>query len=264
MRRFAIPVIIGFAAAMAACGGDEQEQNQQMQPEEAAPAAQEQAAPAEGERPEAAQEAMDHARDAASVVGQMQSDSDLGSLIDQARGIFIVPEYGRGAAVVGASGGQGILVARENGQWSDPVFYNIGSISVGPQFGGSGGSIAMLLMSDEAVNSFEGENTFSLDASAGLTIADYSTRAEAEAGTADVIMWSDTEGAFAGASLGGSEINFDADENRAYYGQEVTAQQILSGEVSSPQANPIQQDLSGAESQSQGQEPEQPQQPQQQ
>ncbi len=56
----------------------------------------------------------------------------------------------------------------------------------------------MLLMTDRALNSFKGNNTFSLNADAGLTIINYSARGQASVGKGDVIFWADTEGAFAG------------------------------------------------------------------
>ncbi len=40
----------------------------------------------------------------------------------------------------------------------------------------------MLLMTDRALNSFKGNNTFSLNADAGLTIINYSARGQASIG----------------------------------------------------------------------------------
>jgi lipid-binding SYLF domain-containing protein len=185
-------------------------------------------------------EAVEQARD-------MKSDASLEGLLSQARGVLLVPTFGRAAAVVGAEGGEGILVAREAGEWGQPVFYDIGSLSFGAQIGAEGGEIAILLMTDEAVNEFRQDGTFALTAEAGLTVIDYSALAEAttlgETGDADVIFWSDTEGAFAGVSLGATGITFDEEESAAYYGQRVTPDQILSGQVTSPEGDVLRLEL---------------------
>jgi lipid-binding SYLF domain-containing protein len=171
-------------------------------------------------------------KEATSVVQQMQKKSDVAQLLDKAQGVFILPDYGRAALGIGGSGGQGVLLARHDGTWSDPVFYNVGSVSLGLQAGVSAGQVAMILMTPEAVNSFKGNNTFSLNADAELTIINYSARTQGSLGKADVVFWSDAEGAYAGGSLSASAISADGDANRAYYGrQDATPDAIMSGRV---------------------------------
>jgi len=173
--------------------------------------------------------------DAANVVTQMKSDTDLANLMHNAKGLFIVPDYGKGALVVGARGGEGVLLAKNAGGWSDPAFYDIGAVSFGPQVGGSGGPVAMLLMSDKAVDAFKGQNNFSFNANAGFNIVDYNARAQGSVGKGDVILWSNMQGAFAGASLGVSDIAFNDGDSKAYYNvPTITAEQILSGKVTAP------------------------------
>lgn len=87
--------------------------------------------------------------------------------MQQAKGVFIVPTYGRVALGVGGSGGAGVLlVKRDDGTWSDPAFYNIGGISVGVQAGAEGGPIAMVLNNEKGVSRFMQKNNFSLSADA--------------------------------------------------------------------------------------------------
>jgi len=203
------------------------------------PADQENAANASEEREEAQQLVLE----ATSVVGQMKQDQQVQDLLSQAEGVYVVPEFGRGAFVVGARGGAGVMTAQENGSWSSPAFYNFGAISVGAQAGASGGSIAFLLMSDQAVDAFKGGNQMSLNAEAGLSIIDYSANTQASWGKADVIVWSDTEGAYAGATVSVSDINWDDDSNRAFYGEPVELSQLLSGEVKDPTAQQLTQAL---------------------
>lgn len=196
---------------------------------------------------------MDEARDAeeilresVQVVQQMRQDTKLESRMKQAKGIFIVPDYGKAALVVGGEAGGGVLLVRQANGWSNPAFYNLGGISLGVQAGASGGAIAMLLMTDEAVASFKQQNNFSLDANAGVSFIDWSADAQATAGKGDIILWSDTEGLFAGANVAVSDIHFDDDETNSFYGRKTTPQSILastSNTTSNTNATNLQQAL---------------------
>lgn len=174
-------------------------------------------------------------QEAIQVVQQMQSDAEVNKLLQQAKGIFVVPDYATAALIIGGSGGEGVLIPKTNNEWGHPAFYDIGSASLGAQAGVAAGSIAMILMNDKALQSFNQQNNFSLDAKAGLSIVDWSARAQAQAGTGDIVVWTDTEGLFGEVSIGVSDINWDDEENTAFYGEEVTAEQILSGNI--PSAN---------------------------
>lgn len=183
-------------------------------------------------------EATELVRKATATLEKMKKDDGLKKLLSESRGVFIVPDYGRGAVAVGARGGEGVLVTRVAGQgWSGPGFYDVGGISVGAQLGAEGGEIAMILMSDEALKSFRSDSTFSLDAMADLTLVDYSALAQATLGkdVGSVVFWSDTKGAFAGVSLSATNINWDEEENSAYYGKKVMPQDALTSDASEPQ-----------------------------
>lgn len=175
-----------------------------------------------------AQDAKNLVQEAVNVVQQMKQDSEIAKLLERAKGVYIVPDFGRAALGIGARGGSGIMLVHKDGKWGNPGFYDFGAVSVGAQAGVSGGSIAYLLMSDRAVNSFMQTNNFSLNANAGLSIINYSANAQGSAGKGDVIVWSDTKGLFAGVSIGISDIVWNADESRAYYGgNPTTPQQVL-------------------------------------
>lgn len=198
------------------------------------------------EQAETKREATELVRKAAATLEKMKKDDALKKLLSGAKGVFIIPEYGHAAAGVGARGGEGILIARREGKgWSDPAFYDVGSISVGAQLGGEGGEVAMILMSDEATKSFRSNNSFSLDAGAGLSFVDYSALSQAAIGrdVGNVVFWSDTKGAFAGVSLGATDINWDEDENRAYYGEKINPEDAFMREGTAPQGK-LQEELS--------------------
>lgn len=188
---------------------------------------------AEAAKPEDRRDAVDSLNEAKKVIGQMEADSRLKKLMQQAKGVFIVPQYTKAGLGIGGEGGAGVMVANNNGEWSSPAFYDLGGISVGAQAGIETGAVAMLLMTEKAVSNFMEKNKFSVDAEAGLTIAKYNAQANIVVGRDDVVMWTDTQGAFIGGTVGASDIRFDDDENAALYQPGVTAADILRGKVSS-------------------------------
>lgn len=187
----------------------------------------------------ALKDALQQVNEAVQVVQRMKADPRMAGELSRAKGVFIVPDYGRGALGVGLQAGQGVLVRRTGDTFSNPVFYNLGGVSIGAQAGAAGGEIAMLLMTDKALREFESGRQFSINADADLTIVDWSKRAHASTGKVqDVIVWSSAEGVFAGASVGISDVMLDREANRAYYGREgLTPQQILQGQVQNPRHN---------------------------
>ena len=91
----------------------------------------------------------------------MESDPKMRKVLESAKGVFIVPAYGRAALGVGAQGGAGVLLVRKSDDlWSDPVFFNIGGINVGAQAGAEVGPIAFALNNEKAVQRFREKNNF--------------------------------------------------------------------------------------------------------
>jgi SH3 domain-containing YSC84-like protein 1 len=184
-------------------------------------------------------------KSATAEVHTMNQNPRLREWLAKAKGVYLVPEFGRGALIIGGRGGAGVVLAKNDGEWSDPAFYDFGGISLGPQAGGSGGKVAFLLMTTKAVNAFKGGNQVSLNAGAGLTIVNFSHDSQASWGRSDIIMWSDNSGAYAGASVSVSDVNFAQDNNRSYYGRNVQPAQILTGQVKSPDATALKDALTG-------------------
>lgn len=189
---------------------------------------------------------VEDAQEAAKVLQEMQSDPDLRRVLDEAQGVFVVPDYVTAALIVGGSGGEGVLFTRDDGEWSNPAFYDIGELDIGVQAGVSAGSLAMVLNNQEAIESFEKDNNFALNAEAGYSVVNWSDRIRAQTGLdGDVIVWTDTEGLLGELSVGVTGISFDEEENQKYYGRQASAQEILAGQVQDPQEQMLQQALRG-------------------
>jgi SH3 domain-containing YSC84-like protein 1 len=192
--------------------------------------------------------AMRHVDDAVAVVRRIELEPGLNTLLQQAKGVFIVPTYARVALGVGGGGGAGVLlVKRDSGGWSDPGFYNIGGISLGAQVGAQGGPIVMVLNNDKAVNSFMQKNKFSLSADAGLTVVNWAKVAQGSVGAGDVVVWAGTKGLFGNVvSIGVNDIRFDQKETDAYYHKVVSASDVVSGAVKNSQADTLKQALAAS------------------
>jgi SH3 domain-containing YSC84-like protein 1 len=194
--------------------------------------------------------AIRHVDDAVAVVQRMEQEPRMKELLAKAKGVFIVPTYGRAALGVGASGGSGVLLVKEGAQkWSEPAFYNIGGINVGLQAGGEGGAIAMVLNNDKAVQKFMQKNNFSLSADAGLTVVNWTKVAQGTAGEGDVVVWSGTKGLFGDAvAIGVNDIRFNQNLTTAYYHQNVSPKDVVAGKAKSQHTEKLKQALSGMHS----------------
>jgi lipid-binding SYLF domain-containing protein len=176
----------------------------------------------------------------------MESEPGMAKLLQHAKGVFIIPSFGKAAWVVGGAGGPGVLMVRRGETWSDPVFYTAGSLSIGLQAGVQAGSVALVLNSDKAVENFMRNNKFSLDANAGLTVINWSKDEQRSAGRGDIVAWSDTKGLFGDLAVGISDIHYDAKETRDYYHQKVAASDVIKGAVRNPHSATLKRVLAAA------------------
>jgi lipid-binding SYLF domain-containing protein len=159
-----------------------------------------------------------------------QSDAKLASWFrteaKDMKAIFIVPQLLRGAFVVGASGGSGVLLARDfvKGGWSPPAFYRMSAGSVGFQAGADASEVVLVINTFAGLERFYGGGTFKLGLESGVSVGSIG-----EGGTAglDVVSFASSKGAFLGMSFSGFAISASSDANEAYYGASVTPEQIL-------------------------------------
>jgi lipid-binding SYLF domain-containing protein len=189
---------------------------------------------------ESSKTAVKHVSDAVGVVHTMSNETGMPALLGRARGVFIVPTYGRAALGVGGAGGAGVLMARRaDGTWGNPVFFDIGGLSIGLQAGAEGGPIALVLLNQKAVDSFRNRNNFSLSADAGLTVVNFARMAQGST-AGDAVVWSGSKGLFGNAAtVGINDVRYNQRLTEAYYGKPVTALQALDSTETNPQADAL-------------------------
>lgn len=155
--------------------------------------------------------------------------TEMRKLSRSAKGIFIAPQVLKGAFVVGASGGTGVLLVREEGgTWSYPAFYTIGSVSFGLQIGGQASEVILLAMTERGVTTLL-QNSVKLGADVGIAAGPYGAGAQAATAniSADILAFARSKGLYGGISLDGAVVDVRDSLNRAYYGKSVTPADIF-------------------------------------
>ncbi len=151
--------------------------------------------------------------------------------VKEAKALLIIPQQLKAAFFFGADGGSGVLVARDDktGEWGEPVFYVLGGLSFGLQFGGEASEVIILAMTQGAVEKLY-SSSFKLGGDASVAAGPYGAGVEGATSAnlnADFLSFSRSKGAYAGVSLEGSIIYTNDDSNQAYYGKKVRPVDIL-------------------------------------
>jgi lipid-binding SYLF domain-containing protein len=176
------------------------------------------------------------------TVGEFQTDPNMDALRDlakRAKGMLILPQMIRAAFIFGASGGSGVLVAREGGQWRGPTFHTLGGASFGFQAGADAAEVIILAMTERGVNKLM-DPQVKLGADIGVTAGPVGAgTAAATAGlSADLVSYSMAKGLYGGFSVDGSVVGVRTALNHAFYGKPVTPADILiRGAAKSPEAD---------------------------
>jgi SH3 domain-containing YSC84-like protein 1 len=142
------------------------------------------------------------------------------------KAIFIVPKFVRGAFLVGAAGGKGVLLAQDfvKGGWSYPAFYGMSVASVGFQAGVDASEVVMIIQTHSGLERFYGTGTVRLGIDAGLTLGPWG---EAGMTGLDIVTFTWSKGLFGGMSLDGLAVAAYDGSNKAYYGLPAKPEQIL-------------------------------------
>jgi SH3 domain-containing YSC84-like protein 1 len=161
-------------------------------------------------------------------------------LLNHAKCVVVLPRVMKAAFGVGGSAGHGAMLCRTGpnftGPWSAPAMYSLEGASFGFQIGGQATDVVLLIMNDDGVNSLLRDKVkLGADASiaAGPKGGDAAADTDAYLRT-EMLSYSRSRGVFAGVSLSGATLHPDNDANRALYGRDLTAKEIVEG-PSSPQ-----------------------------
>jgi lipid-binding SYLF domain-containing protein len=154
-------------------------------------------------------------------------------LLNKAECVIVVPSVKKGAFIVGASYGRGVMTCRSGeqfrGRWSAPAMFAIEGGSFGLQAGGQATDFVLLIMNEQGANSVMSSKVkLGGDASVAAGPVGRATSAETDiVMKAEILSWSRNRGLFAGVSLEGSTLRSDDDANKNLYGKELNAKQII-------------------------------------
>jgi lipid-binding SYLF domain-containing protein len=155
-------------------------------------------------------------------------------VLQGAKCVAVIPKLVKGAFVVGGEHGTGVATCRNHGGWSAPAPFSLSGISWGPQIGGKSTDLLMFIMNDQGMTDLlRGHIKLGADVSAAAGPVGRSGSADAGY-KAGILTYSSSKGAFIGASLNGAEIQQDHRATKAWYGNDVSFKDILTGSVKIP------------------------------
>ena len=141
-------------------------------------------------------------------------------ILQQAHAIAFI-EVTRGAFGFGGQGGDGVLLIRQKGGgWSAPFAFAQGGASVGVQIGVDVQHYIYVFNTDGGWRPFIEDGRFNFEAIARATAGPDSDETVAQSGLppVDLYIYSTSNGAFAGAAIGGQSVGSEKEVNTAAYG----------------------------------------------
>ena len=145
-----------------------------------------------------------------------------------AKALMIVPRILKGGFVIGGSGGSGVLTALDlkTGDWSNPAFYTMGSVSFGLQIGGAADQVLLLIMTEKALDSYL-SGSFKLGVDVSVAAGPVGAGVGASGVPADIYAYHRSKGVFGGMKIDGAIIKVRSDWNESYYGKFMRPTDIL-------------------------------------
>ena len=188
------------------------------------------------------EETPDHRlRTSTAVLHEIMSAPDRGipeDLLGKAQCVVVVPGLKKAAFVFGGEYGRGFAICRAHGTWGGPAALRLSGGSFGAQIGAESTDIIMLVMNRRGMEKLASDKfTLGADLSAAAGPVGRTAAAETDLQlNAEILSYSRTRGAFAGAALDGTVVSKDDSEVRKLYGREVNNKAILEGAVPPPEA----------------------------
>jgi len=163
------------------------------------------------------------------------------AMLRDAAAVIIAPDVVKVGFVVAANHGHGVLLVRQKGGWSDPVFVTLTGGGVGWQAGVQSTDLFLVIRNARSLDRIlRGAGKLTLGGDAAITAGpigrDVSAATDAQL-KAEILSYSRSRGLFAGVSLEGGTLLVDqAANDRFYYAYKVAVADIIGGKVESPKA----------------------------
>ena len=170
--------------------------------------------------------------DAARVVREITSAPDKSipeNIWQKAQCVVVIPDVKKAAFVVGGEYGKGVASCRQANRWTAPAFLKLEKGSFGAQIGAEATDLVLLVMNEQGIDRLlQDKVTLGADASLAAGPVGRSGAAATDAQlTAEMLSYSRARGLFAGVDLSGGVLRPDDPAGKAFYGQAITARDIL-------------------------------------
>ena len=182
------------------------------------------------------QDRVDAAKTVLDQIMGAQDKTIPSNILKSATCVAVVPSLVKGAFLVGAQYGQGVVTCRTGHGWSAPVFIRMAGGSFGFQIGGQATDLVLVAVNDRGMQDLL-KNKFKIggDASAAAGPVGRSGQAATDwKMNAELLSYSRNKGIFAGIDLDGTSVSQNKDDTETYYGAPHTFETILKGDVAVP------------------------------
>lgn len=179
---------------------------------------------------------LESARNVIESIMSVQDKAIPDGIARRAKCIAVVPGVVKGAFIVGAEYGQGVVTCRTHHGWSGPVFIRLAGGSFGFQIGGQGTDLVLVATNNKG---FEDLLHDKIKLGGDASVAAGPVGRDAQASTdlsmrAEMLTWSRSRGVFAGIDLNGATVSQNAVDTEALYHGDHNFDQILHGAVPPP------------------------------
>jgi SH3 domain-containing YSC84-like protein 1 len=150
--------------------------------------------------------------------------------------IAVVPGVVKGAFIVGAEYGQGVVTCRTHHGWSAPVFIRLAGGSFGFQIGGQGTDLVLVAVNPKGMQDLL-RDKFKIGGDASAAAGPVGRDAQASTDIsmrAELLTWSRSRGVFAGIDLNGVSVSQNREDTDVLYGGSQPFEAILHGSVPPP------------------------------
>jgi lipid-binding SYLF domain-containing protein len=173
-------------------------------------------------------------------LGQMPEQNIPSWLLERAHAVAVVPDVIKVGLGIGGRRGKGVLLVRkDSGTWSNPVFVNLTGGSFGFLVGVQSTDVVLVFTSRHSIEGIVGGKvTLGADASVAAGPVGRQSSAATDVGlNAQVYSYSRASGLFAGVALDGSALTIDHRSNELFYQRPgVLASEIIRSDAPSAPA----------------------------
>jgi len=157
------------------------------------------------------------------------------NVLDNAKCIAVVPNLIQAGFVVGGRHGSGVATCRTAAnQWSSPAPFSLSGASFGAQIGAQSVDLIMMVMNQSGMQALRSGH-FKVGGEVSATAGPVGREASASAGwKSGILTYSRSNGAYAGATVKGAEVQQDDSATKALYGSDISFSKILNGQAPQP------------------------------